>query len=77
MYEFDQVLIIRDPDNGQVYAGHDSGCSCPIPFENMNDFSDWTPINNKIEALDFAKRNLGYMSADDSLELMNDLNQYW
>lgn len=77
MYEFDQVLIIRDPNNGKVYAGHDSGGSIHEPFEDFEDFSDWTPINSKNEAIDFAKRNLYHMDANDTQDLMSELNQYW
>lgn len=76
-WEFDTVIILKDPDTGKYFAGHDSGCSCPIPFEDMNDLSDWTEIHSKNEALDFAKRNLGYFDADDSINLMTQLNNNW
>lgn len=76
-YEFDTVIILKDSDTGKYFAGHDSGCSCPIPFEDMNDLSDWTEIHSKNEAIDFAKRNLGRFDADDSINLMTQLNNNW
>lgn len=33
-YEFDQFLILRDPRTGEYLWASDSGCSCPIPFED-------------------------------------------
>lgn len=32
-YDFDMVVLWRDRD-GKVLGGHDSGCSCPTPFED-------------------------------------------
>jgi hypothetical protein len=32
-YEFDMLLVSRDPETGKFYVLHDSGCSCPSPFE--------------------------------------------
>lgn len=76
-WEFDTVIILKDPDTGKYFAGHDSGCSCPIPFEDMQHLSDWTEIHSKNEAVDFAKRNLGRFNADDSINLMTQLNNNW
>lgn len=76
-YDFDTVIILKDPDTGKYFAGHDSGCSCPTPFEDMNDLSDWTEIHSKNEAIDFAKRNLWDFDADDSIKFMTQLNNNW
>lgn len=43
MYEFDQVLVVRAP-NGTLWAAHDSGCSCPTPFEDTTWPTDWVLI---------------------------------
>lgn len=32
-YEFDIIAIWKDKD-GRYLIGHDTGCSCPVPFEN-------------------------------------------
>lgn len=33
-YSFDTVIVWRHTPTGQLYWAHDSGCSCPIPFED-------------------------------------------
>ncbi len=43
-YEFDIVILVRDVKDGKLYAAHDSGCSCPTPFENVAGLHDMTPI---------------------------------
>lgn len=39
-YTFDVIRVMKD-DNGGWYLGTDSGCSCPMPFENYQD-TDYT-----------------------------------
>jgi hypothetical protein len=39
-YSFDTTLILRGND-GKLYWGDDSGCSCPSPFENFYVLSDF------------------------------------
>lgn len=34
-WEFDITAIFQDPETGKTYWGHDSGCSCPYPFEGQ------------------------------------------
>lgn len=34
-YEFDIVLLVRENATGLLWAAHDSGCSCPTPFEGL------------------------------------------
>lgn len=43
-YEFDTVVVWKAIDGEQYYYAHDSGCSCPIPFDDYNEISDLTPI---------------------------------
>lgn len=46
-YSFDTVLVVRDTQgtlSGPFYAAHDSGCSCPTPFEDLREIGDFTPI---------------------------------
>jgi hypothetical protein len=49
-YEFDQVLVVRATD-GTLWAAHDSGCSCPTPFEDVRWPTDWTAVT-RVEDLD-------------------------
>lgn len=32
-YEFDTLIFWKTPE-GEVFCAHDSGCSCPLPFES-------------------------------------------
>lgn len=34
-YEFDMVVVWRDPQSGELFAAYDSGCSCPTPFSDL------------------------------------------
>lgn len=45
-YEFDMVIVWKDVETGKLYMGHDSGCSCPTPFENFKSLDDMTEITN-------------------------------
>jgi hypothetical protein len=33
-YEFNIIWIARHVDSGELFWAHDSGCSCPTPFED-------------------------------------------
>jgi hypothetical protein len=61
-YEFDTVLVVRDADGG-LWAAHDSGCSCPTPFEDIEWPKDWTAIT-KPEDIDPVFED--WYSADDN-----------
>ena len=37
-YSFDTVAVWRD-ERGQFWVGQDSGCSCPLPFEDIRDLN--------------------------------------
>jgi hypothetical protein len=47
-YEFDIVLVVQDKQE-RLWAAHDSGCSCPTPFDNFTGFSDLTPIRTMFD----------------------------
>lgn len=42
-YEFDTRIVFKHTD-GRVFYAHDSGCSCPIPFEGVNGLQDMEQI---------------------------------
>lgn len=43
-WAFDMVVCWED-DDGDLWAAHDSGCSCPSPFEDVTSKSDLVAIN--------------------------------
>src|SRR5699024_9882982 len=42
-YEFDMTRVYRKISTGELFYAEDSGCSCPSPFEDVEE-SDLTPI---------------------------------
>lgn len=42
-YSFDKSVVWRDVTTDALYVAHDSGCSCPSPFEDMG-IDDLTPV---------------------------------
>ena len=49
-YEFDMTVVWQHED-GTIYWDHDSGCSCPTPFENVRGISDLYVLATSIEEL--------------------------
>ena len=43
-YDFSTVIVAKDVETGKLYAAHDSGCSCPTPFESINSLDAMTQI---------------------------------
>lgn len=39
-YSFDTVVVWKHNENGLLYWAHDSGCSCPVPFEDYTSLED-------------------------------------
>jgi hypothetical protein len=44
-YEFDILLVLKDK-SGYLFWCHDSGCSCPVPFESTT-INDLHPITRE------------------------------
>lgn len=55
-YQFDYVVVWRDPVSGLFYWAQDAGCSCPSPFEDFTKLEDLTVLNC-IEDLDGIEEN--------------------
>lgn len=47
-YSFDFVVVFRHED-GRLFGGQDSGCSCPSPFEDFTDLDKLTQFKNWAE----------------------------
>lgn len=59
-YDFDTVLVVRSLCCNKMYAAHDSGCSCPTPFEDVKYPTDYVEVT----------------SLDDLLPLMAQQSDY-
>lgn len=56
-YEFDYTVVWRRAADGSLFYGEDSGCSCPLPFE-QDGADDVTPISSLDDfQAHLAKRN--------------------
>lgn len=41
LHSFNTFLVVRDDEgDGSLYFAYDSGCSCPLPFEDVKRLSD-------------------------------------
>jgi hypothetical protein len=47
-YSFDMVVVWRRIEDGRLFWQHDSGCSCPSPFEDIR-IPDLYPLTNDHE----------------------------
>lgn len=54
-YEFDLTRIYHHPDTNQIFYAHDSGCSCPMPFEDFNSIDDYTKADSLQAMFDVLK----------------------
>lgn len=43
-YSFDLFLILREKATGKLFVASDSGCSCPMPFEDHDFPQDFTEV---------------------------------
>jgi hypothetical protein len=49
-------MLVRDIESGELFIGHDSGCSCPTPFEDVRSLGDLEHVRSH-EDLNRAVRN--------------------
>jgi hypothetical protein len=45
-YDFDLIVVWKRKDDGALFYGTDSGCSCPEPFEDFHGVGDLTQITD-------------------------------
>lgn len=57
IYEFDTIVVWRDPKTNEVFAQQDSGCSCPSPFEDHNR-KTLIPITKAQDLIDILNKHL-------------------
>lgn len=48
-YEFDMLVVWQRIEDGALFWGTDSGCSCPSPFEDVDSVDDLTAITDPRE----------------------------
>lgn len=48
-YSFDTIILVKDNESGRLYTAHDSGCSCPTPFEYIRGLADMMEILSPVQ----------------------------
>lgn len=46
-YSFDDLIVWRHIETGDVYYASDCGCSCPTPFEDYDSLEKLTKVTNE------------------------------
>jgi hypothetical protein len=54
-WEYDTIILVKDKESGEYFMAHDSGCSCPTPFEEVRGLGDMTHIRSVEEFDSFIK----------------------
>lgn len=72
-YEFD-LFVLWQHENGQYFCAWDSGCSCPLPFEDVRSTDDLHLVKDAVHLDTLIDGWLGEKSCD--LERLNILNAY-
>ena len=68
-YEFDTHIAWVHTD-GRVFLAHDSGCSCPTPFENYESLDDLTQVTSEnLDEIEKAVMEKAYSEADQVSKL--------
>ena len=76
-YEFDMFVIWKKLDDGTLWWDTDSGCSCPSPFDSMDDRHDLNLItNDTFYNFDLALKNHSGISDEDYNEMKNKVKKY-
>lgn len=45
-WDFNTLVLWKHIKTGKLYYAHDSGCSCPAPFEDYHSLSDATELTS-------------------------------
>lgn len=54
-YEFTIVAVWRETATGKLWVGSDSGCSCPVPFEDHTFPTDYNEVRSVADVLEEIK----------------------
>ena len=61
-----KTFVVWKHKDGRVFWAHDSGCSCPSPFEDYNNLSDLTELTEGgLKALKEEARSMTHRNANE------------
>lgn len=70
-YQFNQTMVFRNTESGKFYWADDSGCSCPMPFENTT--TDDLASGTKYDVLNYLAGHYGSVQAMNLIERIQAL----
>jgi hypothetical protein len=81
-YSFDDFIIWRRLEDGKLFFGQDSGCSCPSPFEyyGVNDLTPITDLQQLEIAIDSYRGSVPEYqrcTSDRKQEVVQKVKKYW
>ncbi len=67
-YQFDMTLVLTDGES--FYYVQDSGCSCPMPFEDVTGIDGLTKIDRPQDLIDFMDEQIkqGYTYSESDAQ---------
>lgn len=70
-YSFD-TRVVWKAQNGKLYTAHDSGCSCPTPFEYFHKLGDLTLLDRNTLLLlkDELKQHIDYVTPEKAQDFL-------
>ena len=80
-YEFDTYVAWKNAE-GEIFWAHDSGCSCPIPFQDykeikelsiIRDYSGWDELHRELGSRVIG----GGYSAENFQEFLSSVREHW
>lgn len=80
-YQFDTLVVWKDKKNRKVYYAEDSGCSCPVPFEECRSVDDLTEISSvtlqefRSHIVDRCSSNYSHAALADGRKLVSKVAQ--
>lgn len=76
-YSFDILGVWRRKEDGAIGWAHDSGCSCPSPFETFTEgFVDLNKLPETMDEFEVAISNQTYgVSATDRVEFLAKIKE--
>lgn len=70
-YGFDKYVVWQHMETGKLYFAHDSGCSCPSPFEQYKGIEEL----EEIEGHKDLRVSLSRMPYSDARDFIEDMKQ--
>jgi hypothetical protein len=75
-YEFDIHVVFKDGD-GKLYYAHDSGCSCPVPFEGYHGLQDLDIITkDNIESFESTIKGLDRITMAERMQFIDNIRKH-